>query len=285
MEKISKNEIIVNIEKDKIYYNSYEVIKVVYKASKGEILLATDSKNDYLIYKIEINFKKDKELISQEIKNLNLINSKYTIKIKDYFEKNINKKDYYFIVIDYYKNGNLNELLKKSHLLTSRMIWRIFIQLIFGIQSFHKNDIIIKKLYPDNIYFDDNMNIKIVGYGMYLDFSKIENSNSNSIDLLSPEVLNGQDFSKKSDIWSLGCILYEMYFKEKPFKLINNNFDFNYKITDNCEPDIKYIISNLLCNENKRFLIMDIINDKVFKKKLLEVNLFDEIVENNVKSN
>ena len=283
MEKISKNEIIVNKEKDKIYYNSYEVIKVVYKASKGEILLATDSKNDYLIYKIEINFKKDKELISQEIKNLNLINSKYTIKIKDYFEKNINKKDYYFIVIDYYKNGNLNELLKKSHLLTSRMIWRIFIQLIFWIQSFHKNDIIIKKLYPDNIYFDDNMNIKIVGYGMYLDFSKIENSNS--IDLLSPEVLNGQDFSKKSDIWSLGCILYEMYFKEKPFKLINNNFDFNYKITDNCEPDIKYIISNLLCNENKRFLIKDIINDKVFKKKLLEVNLFDEIVENNVKSN
>ena len=285
MQKISKNEIIVNKEKDKIYYNSYEVIKVLYKASKGEILLATDSKNDYLIYKIEINFKKDKELICQEIKNLNLINSKYTIKIKDYFEKNINKKDYYFIVIDYYKNGNLNELLKKSHLLTSRMIWRIFIQLIFGIQSFHKNEIIIKKLYPDNIYFDDSMNIKIVGYGMYLDFSKIENSNSNSTDLLSPEVLNGQDFSKKSDIWSLGCILYEMYFKEKPFKLINNNFDFNYKITDNCEPDIKYIISNLLCNENKRFLITDIINDKVFKKKLLEVNLFDEIVENNVKSN
>ena len=283
MNKISKNEIIVNKEKDKIYYNSYEVIKVLDKASKGEILLVTDSKNDYLIYKIEINFKKDKELISQEIKNLNLINSKYTIKIKDYFEKNINKKDYYFIVIDYYKNGSLNELLKQSHLLTSRMIWRIFIQLIFGIQSFHKNDIIIKKLYPDNIYFDDNMNIKFVGYGMYLDYSKIENSNS--IDLLSPEVLNGQDFSKKSDIWSLGCILYEMYFKEKPFKLINNNFDFNYKITDNCEPDIKYILSNLLCNENKRFLITDIINDKVFKKKLLEVNLFDEIVENNVKSN
>ena len=117
MEKISKNEIIVNKEKDKIYYNSYEVIKVLDKASKGEILLATDSKNDYLIYKIEINFKKDKELICQEIKNLNLINSKYTIKIKDYFEKNINKKDYYIIVIDYYKNGNLNELLKKSHLL------------------------------------------------------------------------------------------------------------------------------------------------------------------------
>ena len=283
MENNPKNEIIINDAKEKIYYNSYEVIKIIDKTDKGEILLVTNNKTDYLLYKIEINSKKDKELICEEITKLNLIYSKYLIKIKDYFEKNIKQKDYYFIVIDYYKKGNLNKLLNQSHLLTSRMIWRIIIQLILGIDSFHKNDIIIKKLYPDNIYFDDNMNIKIVGYGMYLDFSKIENSNS--IDLLSPEVLNGQDFSKKSDIWSLGCILYEMYFKEKPFKLINNNFDFNYKITDNCEPDIKYILSNLLCNENKRFLITDIINDKVFKKKLLEVNLFDEIVENNVKSN
>jgi serine/threonine protein kinase len=283
MEKNSKNEIITDNNQEKIFYNSYEVIKIIEKTDKGEILLVTDNKNDYLLYKIEINFKKDKELICEEIKKLNLINSKYVIKIKEHFEKNIKQKDYYLIIIDFYKKGNLNKLLNQSHLLTSRMIWRIFIQLVLAIDSFHKNDIIIKKLYPDNIYFDDNMNIKIVGYGMYLDFSK--KHSSNSTDFFSPEVLNGQDFSKKSDIWSLGCILYEMYFKEKPLKIKNNNFDFNYKIKDNYDPDIKYILTKLLCEENKRFIFSDIINDKIFKKKVLEVGLFNEIVDNNEKSN
>ena len=283
MENNPKNEIIINDAKEKIYYNSYEVIKIIDKTDKGEILLVTNNKTDYLLYKIEINSKKDKELICEEITKLNLIYSKYVIKIKEHFEKNIKQKDYYFIVIGYYKKGNLNKLLNQSHLLTSRMIWRIIIQLILGIDSFHKNDIIIKKLYPDNIYFDDNMNIKIIGYGMYLDFSK--KHSSNSTDFFSPEVLNGQDFSKKSDIWSLGCILYEMYFKEKPLKIKNNNFDFNYKIKDNYDPDIKYILTKLLYEENKRFIISDIINDKIFKKKVLEVGLFNEIVDNNEKSN
>lgn len=251
MEDIPKNEIIMNNEKDNIYYNSYKVIEILEKTNNGELFLVLDKEREYMLYKIEINFKKDKEMISDEIKKLNEINSKFVIKIKDYFEKNINHKDYYFIVIDYYKYGNLNQILQQRNSLTSRMIWRIFIQLIFGIQSFHNKDFIIKKLYPDNIYFDEEMNIKIVGHGMYLDYSKKENSNS--IDFFSPEVLNGQDFSKKSDIWSLGCILYEIYFKEKPFKLKNNNFDFNYKITDDCEPDIKYILSIILCDEKKEF--------------------------------
>ena len=68
MEDIPKNEIIMNNEKDNIYYNSYKVIEILEKTNNGELFLVLDKEREYMLYKIEINFKKDKEMISDEIK-------------------------------------------------------------------------------------------------------------------------------------------------------------------------------------------------------------------------
>jgi biotin synthase-related radical SAM superfamily protein len=54
-------------------------------------------------------------------------------------------------------------------------------------------------------------------------------------------------------------------------------------MADNCDNDLKYFLQKLLCQENKRILINELLTDMKFKKKLLEFNLFDEIVEENLK--
>lgn len=282
MEECQINYESENKIEEEVFYNSYKVIKLFEKTKRGELYLVLKNGQNYLLYKIEIKSKAEKEVILDEIKVINSLNSKYVIQINDHFENVINKREYYFLIIDYYKNGNLFDLMKRKYFFNYRMIWRIFIQIVLGIKSFHDKGMTIKRLYNENIYFDNEMNIKIGGYGTILDFTKKENINA--FELYSPEILNGKDFSKKSDTWLLGCILYEMFFKEKPFKLQNNIFDFNYKIGDNCDEDLKHVLSKLLCDENKRFLTNELLNDKILNKKILEVNLFDEIVKDNIKS-
>ena len=82
------------------------------------------------------------------------------------------------------------------------------------------------------------MNIKIGSYRLISDFSKKENLNT--YEFYSPEIINGRDFSKESDIWSLGFILYKLVFNDKPFNLKNNIFNYNDINNGNCDTDFNY---------------------------------------------
>lgn len=275
----SKNEIKTE---DENHENPYEIIENLSKTKKGELFLATFNEKLCMIYKIELKSQIEKDQIIDEIKKINSLKSEFIVKINNYFYENQNMKEYFCIVIDNYKYGNLSNLIQKNYPLSTRMIWRIFLQLALGIKAFHENDMILKDLHPGNIYLDDEMNIKIGSYGLISDFSKKENLNT--YEFYSPEIINGGDFSKESDIWSLGFILYKLVFNDKPFNLKNNIFNYNDINNDNCDADFNYVLSKLLCNENKRVSINKLLIDMRIKKKLLEVNLFDEVVEENIKS-
>ena len=275
----SKNEIITE---DENHENTYEIIENLGKTKKGELFLATFNEKLCMIYKIELKSQIEKDQIIDEIKKINSLKSEFIVKIINYFFEIQNINEYFCIVIDNYKNGNLSDLIQKNYPLSTRMIWRIFLQLALGIKAFHENDMILKDLHPGNIYLDDEMNIKIGSYRLISDFSKKENLNT--YEFYSPEIINGGDFSKESDIWSLGFILYKLVFKDKPFNLKDNIFNYNDINNDNCDADFNYVLSKLLCNENKRVSIDKLLIDMRIKKKLLEVNLFDEVVEENIKS-
>ena len=283
MESSSDNKI-----EEKKENNSYEIIKSIGKTKNGELFLVSydldksGTKKNYMLRKIEVKSEKEKDKISEEVKKINLIDSKFLIKINDFFIENQNQKEICCIITDYYEYGNLENIINKKNSLNYRIIWRIFIQIALGLKALHKNNIILKNLCPRNIFIDNERNIKIGGYGLILDFIDQEYINSLSL-YTSPELLNGQDYSKKSDIWSLGCILYELYFKKRPFQFLDNILKANYEMADNCDNDLKYFLTKLLCQENKRILINQLLTDMKFKKKLLEFNLFDEIVEENLK--
>ena len=283
MESSSDNKI-----EEKKENNSYEIIKSIGKTKNGELFLVSydldksGTKKIYMLKKIEVKSEKEKDKISEEVKQIKSIDSKFLIKINDFFIENQNQKEICCIITDYYEYGNLENIINQKNSLNYRIIWRIFIQIALGLKALHKNNIILKNLCPRNIFIDNERNIKIGGYGLILDFTDEEYINSLSL-YSSPELINGQDFSKKSDIWSLGCILYELFFKKRPFQFIDNILKVNYEMANNCDNDLKYFLTKLLCQENKRILINELLTDMKFKKKLLEFNLFDEIVEENLK--
>ena len=137
---------------------------------------------------------------------------------------------------------------------------KIFIQLILGLKSLHLNKIFVKYFNLKNIFLDNENNIKIGGIDYFLDFSDESNENIN----------------ENSNIFSLGCILYELIFK-KPFK--NLPLDFS----DNFDNDFKNILPKLLCDEKKRLKLDEILI--ILKNKIIEVNLFYKIkTKNKIKS-
>ena len=228
--------------------------------------------NLFISPKIELISNEDKEYFLSEIKKLNTINSKYILNIEKYSIEKDEKgeKEIGSFLINYYKN-NLEKIIYELNFLNSRNIWKIFIQIILGLQSLYLNNIFVKYFIPKNIFLDNENNIKIAGTNDFLDFTE----NDEEIFLYFPE---NEEINEKSNIFSLGCILYELVLKKKPSK--KAIFDLN---SENCENDFKIILSKLLCEKEKRLTLNEILLEPVIKKIIIEMNFFDEIIKNNVK--
>ena len=228
--------------------------------------------NTFISPKIELISNEDKEYFISEINKLNTINSKYILNIEKYsIEKDENsEKEIGSFLIKFYKN-NLEKVIYELNILNSRIIWKIFIQIILGLQSLYLNNIFVKYFIPKNIFLDNENNIKIAGTNDFLDFTE----NDEEIFLYFPD---NEEINEKSNIFSLGCILYELVLKKKPSKKANFNL-----FSENCEDDFKIILSKLLCEKEKRLTLNEILLEPVIKKIIIEMNFFDEIIKNNIK--
>ena len=103
---------------------------------------------------------------------------------------------------------------------------------------------------------------------------------------IAPEILYNFPYSKeKCNSWSLGCVLYELIFKKRAFDyeerqkyILKNRFE----IPDDCERDFKTVIQKLLCKDFNRLTISDLVFEVTFKRKVIELNLFDEIIKGSI---
>ena len=110
-------------------------------------------------------------------------------------------------------NWNNNEY---SGILYKKIIKQIFL----GLNYLHKNNIIHRDLKPENILLNDNYKVKITDYGI----CKLDGNTNNNIEHVeyvqtiwyrSPEVLLLEFANTKSDIWSMGCIMFEILTKRE----------------------------------------------------------------------
>ena len=267
-------------------YGKYKIINKLYKTKNGELFLISDIENKrneinvYILNKIEIKTKEKKIQIEEEINTLKNIDYKYVINIIDSFIIHEEEKDFMCIIMNYYKN-DLSKIIYQTNYLNMRNIWKIFIQIIFGLNYLKLKNIIPKYLNPQNIYLDNENNIKIGGINMVSDTTR---EDIKELLYTSPEIINGEENDEKSNIWSVGCIIYELAFKKPVFekeKLITNIYEIDC-FPDECEKGLSRIILKLICEKSKRFSINDVILNGIFKSKIIEINLFSEIVKDDI---
>lgn len=271
-----KNKFEINENNAKLY----SILKPLYKTKNGELfsikydLDSSKEKNIFILKRIEVKTEEEKNKLLEEAKSLNDINSKYIFKIYSYFFENLNEQEYFCIITDYFdNNNNIKNKIVKNYF-NSRNVWRFFVEMVLGLKSLNEQHILISNFLPQNIFIDKNNDYKITGIGKILDMNKEDENMDNIWMYESPELLNGEKLDDLSSIWSLGTILYEIAFKNNAFNSKENILNVNYVIPEESENDLKSVLKKLLCRKTYRKPIKELIFDPIFKKKIIEENLF-----------
>ncbi|XP_044528779.1 serine/threonine-protein kinase Nek8 isoform X2 [Gracilinanus agilis] len=166
---------------------------------------------------------KDERLAAQnECQVLKLLNHPNVI---EYYENFLEDKAL-MIAMEYAPGGTLAEYIQKrcNSLLDEETILHFFVQILLALHHVHSHLILHRDLKTQNILLDkQRMIVKIGDFGI----SKILSSKSKAYTVvgtpcyISPELCEGKPYNQKSDIWALGCVLYELASLKRAFEAAN----------------------------------------------------------------
>ena len=128
----------------------------------------------------------------------------------------------YYIVMEYVEGKTLKSLIKKRGGLTLPEVIDIMTQLTSAIACAHDSNIIHRDIKPQNVLIKEDGIVKITDFGiaMALNSNELTQTNSvmGSVHYLPPEQANGKGATLKSDIYSLGIVMFELLTGQLPFK-------------------------------------------------------------------
>lgn len=180
----------------------------------------TQDNKDYAIKEVLIDKKSIKSNVKREFLVLKKLNHPNIVKLHDLII-DTNYNNIYF-VFDYFKNGDLAKFLDDKPL-KEKFCRKYSKQLADGLKYLTENNILHRDLKPQNILLTDDYNIKIADFGFARKVEKdmLLNTLCGSPMYMAPEIINKQDYSIKSDLWSVGIIIYQMIFGRVPFEVSN----------------------------------------------------------------
>ena len=281
---------------------------LIKKGEYSEIFKEKNEKNEDVVLKI-IN----RSNISQVLNNINIINLDNYIREKIDLMKKINQSTEYSIKINNFNNNNdifiemeyfgddlkkyFNKINNKEKEIKINIIKEIFTKINETLIIIEKNKEIHGDIKPEHILINDkeekNINPILIDYFNFNNFSKKYNLYT------APEILfNENEITKKnikSDLWSIGIILYELYFNNFPFQskdelleIINSNKKLNLLKSD-ISKDFNDIIEKLLIiNIDDRISFKDYINHNFWNNILNNNNSFlneDKMNNSNIEHN
>ena len=282
--------------------NDFEIIKQIGSGAFSTVSLVKRKQDDtiYALKRVELSKmqQNEKDNSLNEIRLLASINHKNIIGYKEsFYEESTNTLN---IILEYADGGDLQSKISAhkniNKYFNEKTIWSIFIQMVYGLKELHDRNIIHRDLKSANIFLMKDGVCKLGD----LNVSKIAKTGllktqTGTPYFASPEVWAGKEYGLKSDIWSLGCILYQMATLKMPFQ--GNNFKEVYSNVSKCKyqplpniysEDLDSIIKKLLRVEPEQRpscqeLIKDpIINDKSKYYLNIKNTLNEEENSNNI---
>ena len=237
--------------------------------------------NIYALKKVKLSklSEKEKSNALNEVRILASVKSNFVISYKEAFFDE--RESCLGIVMEYADKGDLYQKItenKKTALLFEEIdIWRILIQCIKGLKSLHDLKILHRDMKSANVFLFSDGSAKLGD----LNVSKVARkglgyTQTGTPYYASPEVWKDQPYDNKSDIWSLGCVLYEMITLHPPFRAENMEGLYNKvirgqykKISSKFSSDLAEIVSLLIqVDPNNRPSCDELLNNPIIRKRI-----------------
>ena len=196
----------------------YEIIRDLGAGGWSKVYLANDleAKKHVAIKEVPLNTEVAVKIADMEIQTLSRLEHPYVVKLLDTF-----KNDTSFYIVTEYVGGSCLEDLIDRRAVDPAAAGKYGLQTIEALDYIHSQGIIHSDLKPANIIVDSQGNVRLIDFGIVrtasaeiaADIKEVRGT----LHYLSPEQAEGRPYDIRSDLFSFGVLLYEMYTGRKPF--------------------------------------------------------------------
>lgn len=201
----------------------YEIIRVIGEGGMANVYLANDTilNRKVAVKVLRGDLANDEKFVrrfQREALSASSLNHPNIVEMYDVGEDDGN----FYIVMEYVDGKNLKQLIKRRTKLSLTEVVDIMKQLTDGISHAHDSFIIHRDIKPQNMLILDNGLVKITDFGIAVALNSTQltqtNSVMGSVHYLPPEQAAGKGATFKSDIYSLGIMMYELITGKLPFR-------------------------------------------------------------------
>ena len=208
-------------------FSDFTDIKELYRSQAGAVFVARfkyDKKRYILKERTLPELGRRKDMMN-EVNLLTQLDHYNVVRCEGYFRDESRKS--LFIILEYCADGDLKSMLddhkKKRQYIDEKMIWHIFTQICQGVKHLHEHGIVHRDLKTMNVMIVKNkarFEVKIADLGVSRQLSEdtmmLQTFYGTPL-YLSPELIENKAYNEKTDIWSIGIILYELASLKHPF--------------------------------------------------------------------
>ena len=254
----------------------YDISTHLGNGAYGSVNKCTLKEDSKVVRAVKKVWKSDAVIEQQkflaEMEMLRKVSHPNVLQVIELFED----QTHYYIVTEYFEGQELldkvNNQMKKQIFFDEHEICHIMKGILEAINYCHTSKICHRDIKPENILINDKNEIKIIDFG----FAKIVSSNHKNLSgqdgtivYMAPEVLSGNPYNEKCDIWSIGFMFYILLAFDMPFLNDTLRAQGNYK-TENLlqrSPLANNLLKKMfLVNPDKRISAQQALKHEWFQK-------------------